>query len=119
MIHAAILISAARVEMWFLGDLLGILLLRALLALVVSCCCSLFCAALLVSSEVVFGELMGFRSPAPYVRVAVWSSYYVRVAFLPLLDDSYWRVPFPGDVVLHPHFVFIAEFSVVCGVLVS
>ena len=68
-IRAAILMSAARVEMWFLGDLLGILSIGALSKFVVSCRCSLSCEGWLVSLEAVFGELMGFSSLLPLMYV--------------------------------------------------
>ena len=67
--RAAILMSAALVETWFLGDLLGISFLSALLELVASLSCSSLAVHLLVSSDMVFGELMGFKSLLPLMYV--------------------------------------------------
>ena len=72
MILAAISISAALVETWFLGDLLGISSLTGLELLVLALLLSLVGALVRVvsvivagCSETTFGELMGFRSLLP------------------------------------------------------
>ena len=61
-----------------------------------------------------------FQESSPsYVCVAVRGNHYVRVAVSSFPDDSYCRVPFPRDVMLHPHLFFPSEFCVVAGVFVS
>ena len=72
MILAAILMSAALVETWFLGDLLGISFLTGLELLVLALVLSLVGALVWVVSVIVagcsgttFGELMGFKSHLP------------------------------------------------------
>ena len=65
MIRAAISISAALVETWFLGDLLGIAFPLALSTLGVSWSCSSVAVPVLVVSGMIFGELMGFSSLLP------------------------------------------------------